>query len=236
MRFTPSLRSLLHQPGLRTADTGWPELIYRSAWEVEFDSGAFVSKPLGLDSVYNISYSYDGESFFFTRRKVLTDEENSRFYQAIRKGDAWEVVDISERDSIFASYAHQVKDGSIYFFQSKGESGSGLYRAQWNGSSFDPPEWLGAEISEPDTTSFSPFVAANESWMIYTVYYEDASMSNRNGFYLAKNIGGSWEKQHIEALPYGWNASTTPDRKYFIFTDGDDIYRCMVKDLGISFE
>ena len=219
---------------LRSVSEEWPASIYRQAWVT--NEGMSITLPLGLDSVYTISLAYDAGSLFFSRRTISAEGDRISFYRASGVPGNWQLTNITERDGISASYAHQVKDGSIYFFQYEGEEGTGLYRSQWNGQQFEPPIWLGDVLSPPGTTTFSPFVSADEDWMFFTTYYEEDGEAGRTGFYFARKVAGKWLKQKIKGLPYGWSASIGPANDYFYFTDGEDIYRCHIKDLGIDFD
>ena len=219
---------------LRSVSEEWPASIYRQAWVT--NEGMSITLPLGLDSVYTISLAYDAGSRFCSRRIISAEGDRISFYRASGVPGNWQLTNITERDGISASYAHQVKDGSIYFFQYEGEKGTGLYRSQWNGQQFEAPAWLGDDLSPPGTTTFSPFVSADEDWMFFTAYYEDDGESGRTGFYFARKVAGKWIKQQLPGLPYGWSASIDPASGYFYFTDGEDIYRCHIKDLGIDFD
>lgn len=220
---------------LRSVTNEWPALVYRQVWQLSFDN-VEEAQSLGLDSVYTISYAYDGSALFFTRRTVWEQGERIAFYEAKGQPGNWQITNISERDGIMASYAHQVKDGSLYFFQYNGPEGTGLYRSQWSGTHFEAPQWLGAELSPAKTTTFSPYVSPDEDWMIFTSYFEEDGEQGRTGFYFARKVAGRWQKQQIKGLPYGWNASLSANGQYLYFTDGSDVYRCLVKDLGIDFD
>ncbi|GEM_PF-3140604 len=217
----------------RSEAKDWPDTDYRKLYQIDLSDPKSEAMLLPFaDSVYNVSYGND-DSIFFTNRRNQGAQEYQQFFRAVYANGRYQVTNLTSE--ILASYAHQVKDGSIYYFQYDGKDGAGLYRAQFDGTQFLKPTWLGSELSEPKTTSFDAFVSADESWMIFTSYFEEDGETGRTGFYFAKKVNGNWTKSKIEGLPYGWGANVTPDLKYFIFTDGGDIYKCRLEDLNIDF-
>ena len=217
----------------RSEAEDWPETDFRKIYRIDLVREDSSAELLGFaDSVYNVSYG-NGNSIFYTNRRNQQAKGYQEFFKAEYSTGKYEVRNMTSE--IVASYAHQVADGSIYFFRYDGAEGAGLYRSQWNGKHFEAPIWLGEQLSELETTTFDAFVAPDESWMIFTSYFEQDGESGRTGFYFAENVRGKWLKSKIEGLPYGWGANVTPDFEFFIFTDGSDIYKCKLKDLNIDY-
>jgi len=218
---------------LRSQTDEWPGLVYRQVYSWALDSDQ-APAPLGLDSVYSVSMAADA-SLFLSRRLVNDSTDQVILYQAIPEAGGYQLVNLTERDGLQASYVHQVADGSLYFFQYKGREGTGIYRSQRRGKAFEQPVWQGATLSPPNTTAFSPFLCPDEKHMLLTIFYEEDGEAGRTGIYWARRTESGWEKEQIKNLAYGWSASIDPSGKYLYYTDGEDIYQVAVAALGLPF-
>ena len=219
---------------LRSQTREWPQQAYRSVYSIALTN---VDQPVvvGIDSVYTVSFGREGKSLFLSRRLVRQSGDEITLYEAKFTRGGWQLTNITARDGLQASYAHQVADGSLYLFQYDGSEGTGIYRAQWNGQQFGKPIWQGATLSPPKTTSFSPYVCPDESAMLLTIYYEEDGEKGRTGIYWAQKTEEGWKKHQIEGLPYGWGMNVDPQGRFLYYTDGEDILKVELETLNIPF-
>ena len=210
----------------------WPEMVNKKAYFLSLtNSKVRLANGPDIDSLYTISFGRQPKTFFVSRRAVLDSGDVETIYKAEYFDGAWHLTNLSKRYGIEGGYPFEVGDGSLYFFQYDGPEGTGLYRSQKQGEGFEKPQWLGNSISEPGSVTFGAFVAPDESWMVFTAYFEADGEQGRTGFYFAQKQNGQWVKRKLKGLPYGWGANITPDRKDFIFTDGNDLFRCALRDV-----
>jgi len=219
---------------LRSNSDEWPELVYREVYVLDMVEGV-QPKALGIDSVYTLSVGIDGESLFISRRIVRPADEEMMLFQARKRSQGWQLINLTERDGLKASYAQQVSDGSLYFFQYDGLNGTGIYRSQWNGKRFETPVWQGLALSPPYTTAFSPYVCPDEKEMLLTIFFEEDGEAGRTGIYHAKRTANGWQKLQIKSLPYGWSASIDPEWQWLYYTDGEDILKAGMAELDLPF-
>jgi hypothetical protein len=94
-------------------------------------------------------------------------------------------------------------------------------------------------LNTEEGTEFSPYVAKEKRFIIFTRYLEKGG--NRNGFYISLNTGTAenpiWATpQKISTLPYGWNPYFINNRTQFLYTDGDNIRSVPTSTLNIPYE
>ncbi len=116
------------------------------------------------------------------------------------------------------------KNGTLYF-ASNGERGKGghdIYKSILIDQEYQPPVNLGDSINSPDFES-CPFVAPDESYMIFNVFAGQKS-KRTSGLHISfKNANGEWgEAMNMGNVINEGNPSmfafVSPDRKYLFFS------------------
>ncbi|OEK02052.1 hypothetical protein BFP97_11200 [Roseivirga sp. 4D4] len=220
---------------LRSKSDDWPSSIYKHAYWASLETNEVQKLTSFGDSLYTISFGKDDRTILFSKRIVHQDGDQIVLYRAELDSGIWKTINLTERYGLKGSYAHEVADGSLYFYDFEGEKGSGIYRAQFLNPGFNEPQWQGDNISTKGTTAFDAWVAKHESWMIYSKYFEDTTEEMKSGFYHARKNDNGWQSARIDILPYGWGASLSMKSGYFYFTDGDDILQCPISSLNLPF-
>ncbi len=182
-----------------------------------------------LDTIYNGAISPSGNKIIFCRKHGDAFE----VWLAKKKGSSWiEIRNLTVSSGIQGGYFNWLDEERIYFYvpDNEGDIVLGLVKN-------DSLRIVNA-LDEINTsaTEFSPFVAKDRSFIIFTRYLEGDP--NQQGFFISKNMFTPEEPEwgvprKINALPYGWGAFISSDQQYFFYTDGNDIYSHLVSELDL---
>jgi hypothetical protein len=126
------------------------------------------------------------------------------------------------------------ESGSVYvthvLIQKKSFGVIGCYKR--TGDKYEDLKVLGNEINHADFSSAHPFIAADESYLIFDSQREGEA----SGLYISFNLGKeSWsmavslsEKLNTGKNAHDWYATVSPDGKYLFYSSGErgrsDIY------------
>lgn len=110
------------------------------------------------------------------------------------------------------------RNGSIYH-----RRGDDLFYAKFDDGKFLESVILGEEINSPYSEG-KPFIAPDESYLLFIRYGMPESMDGGRGLYISfKKKDGSWTVARNTNIP-GSLPKVTPDGKYFFFSRDKDIY------------
>jgi hypothetical protein len=157
------------------------------------------------------TYLPNGRKIYFMSNRPLTNAKSLiNTWVSEKVNDVWQAPTKLKLPP-FNKTIHAVtvaKSGNIYF--------SGLYKiASTNG------EYLSIEKLKPDIIGFHPFIALDESYLIF----------NRNSdlYIIYSKTDGTWTQpiklnNRINTPSQEGNAFVTPDGKYMFFSRGNDLY------------
>ncbi|WP_411894564.1 hypothetical protein [Winogradskyella sp. A2] len=183
-----------------------------------------------LGIIYNGTISPSGNKIIFCKRS----DDDLTIFLATKKDDQWtEIVDLTRTSGISGGYFHWINETQLCF-QSLENNGD-LILAELKENKLVITNELEA-LNTDRATEFSPFVAPNKDYIIFTRYLEDDD--NNQGFFVSYNDGSydnpKWRKPFkLEKLPYGWNPSVNASGKIFMYTDGNDIYKIKSKRINL---
>ena len=150
--------------------------------------------------------------------------EKERIWFAERAEDGWTKPRLID-DIILAHPVHWVfsfaQNGNLYFTsEMEGvRGGQDIYVARFNGETYLPPEDIGNAING-DGLDMAPFVAPDESYLIFTRSDKDTRKSDI--FISFKDSNGAWMKavsmgDEINSEANELCASVTPEGRYLFF-------------------
>lgn len=181
-------------------------------------------------------FSPDGSKMFFLSLRPIepggpTDKENMWFVERIPEG--WsEAKPVSALiNACDLHWLFSVADNGTIYFASPREGGFGandIYFSRLTGGEYEEPKNLGNVINTPDV-DHTPFIAPDESYLIFVSRGRTASSRGFQFFISYKNEDGSWKEpvaldQKINSLEFALCPAVTPDGKYMFFIARGDIY------------
>lgn len=131
-------------------------------------------------------------------------------------------------DNRFVMYLTSSANGNLYFTSmeegAKMEDG-GIYYSTNENERYESVQRMGASINFQGKWIAHPFIAPDESYIIYDG--EDESGYGENDLFISFNINGSWTKAYnlgpkINSDQTEMCASVSPDGEYLFFHRGDD--------------
>ena len=160
-------------------------------------------------------FSPDGQRIFYTS---LAD-----IYVSDRVGQTWSTpVKLGSPINTTAEEYHPTVtlDGALYFCSMRDNPDGDIYRSLYVNGNYTTVEKLNKKIPYP-YSAFDPFIAPDESYIIFTSIYpdgiglEDQYISyNKNGRWTnPKNLGPKINTNKIEYGSY-----ISPDKKYYFFS------------------
>ncbi len=181
-------------------------------------------------------FSPDGSKLFFLSFRPVkpggpTDKEN--MWVVERTASGWSaarpvspLINASDLHWLFSI----ANNGTIYF-SSPREGGFGandIYRSRLVNGEYKEPENLG-NIINSSGIDHTPFIAPDESYLIFVSRGRSGSSSDFQFYISYKNEDGSWLEpvdlgQKITTLGSGLCPAVTPDGKYMFFIGRGDIY------------
>lgn len=207
-----------------------------------------------------IAYSPDGNQLFFL---PLDTEKEKGLYYVTRQDETWsEPISmnlIARFPELKYLYGPSLTtNGTLYFFAHAEGSGTmngfGIYRSEFVDGTYAKPELLPAAINAVDALNWTPFIAPDESYLLFSsnrlneqqdiyISFRQSDGSWTDAYNLGPSINTNWG----ERFPY-----VSPDGKYLFFTRWvaqgnedimwvsseliDDIKMKLLMDRGLSYE
>ncbi|HEU4408480.1 MAG TPA: hypothetical protein VFS43_24675 [Polyangiaceae bacterium] len=131
------------------------------------------------------------------------------------------------------------RDGTLYFTSSRTEP-PGIYRAARLGEGYAEPERLPEPINRPDGYTSTPFVAPDESFLLFYFQTVGPKGVGQSDLYVSLRRGGGWSDPRplgpeVNTPEYGeFSPSLSPDGRYLFFARND--VRSYEPNLDIAWE
>jgi len=187
--------------------------------------------------------SNDGQKLYFAskRPKTLDEKEENDIWILNKTEQGW--GELAPIDKLIGYWTPSVtKNGTIYFLDIKiGYKGNcGIFRAESKNGEYSTPEFLPEQINQKDSQDWCPFIAPDESYLIFS--------SDREGGYGSGDLyicfrdeSGKWKKsinmgQSINSEKQERFPGVSPDGKYLFFTrwfDSPNLHDLYWIDAGI---
>lgn len=181
-------------------------------------------------------FSPDGNKLFFLSLRPIqpdgpTDKEN--MWVTERRPEGWSepkpvspLINACDLHWLFSI----ASNGTIYFASPR-EGGFGandIYCSRYVNGEYQEPENLG-EVINTSGVDHTPFIAPDESYLIFVSRGRSASSRDFQFYISYKNQDGSWREaidlgKEIDSLGSGLCPAITPDGKYMFFIGRGDIY------------
>jgi Tol biopolymer transport system component len=205
----------------------------------EAELASFYSNKSEKYSDYRIRLNPQGDKLYFNSDRPLsgdTTSSGSHQWYIQKNGDNWGQPILLEEpasDGIIVDVASS-KNGTLYFSLNKKDGkpeDEKIYFSTYQDGQYTTAQEMGTEINSSDQWTCCPFIAPDESYMIYdspregTFGWVDLYISfNKNGQWTKSyNLGPTVNSKYGEGL-----ATVSPDEKYLFFyrdLDGKgDIY------------
>jgi len=121
-------------------------------------------------------------------------------------------------------------NGTIYFASPSGNSygQNDIYSSRFVNGAYEEPKNLGSIINKTGV-DHTPFIAPDESYLIYVSSRESPSFADSKFHISYRNKDGFWVTpidlgQKINSIQYALCPAVTPDGKYMFLIGGGDIY------------
>ena len=212
-----------------TRGTDW---LQQFGFIAEKKNGIFVlpAKMDSMDTIYNGAISPSGNKILYSKRL----QESTEIWLIEKQEDNWSsAVNLSMTKGLEGGYFNWYDENEIYFYIPENEGDLVVGTLQ------NKELRILSRLDEFNTeaTEFSPFMAKDKSYFIFTRYAENDEA--RQGFFISYNEGVAVDPKwtmpvKIEALPYGWGAFVSADQKLLYYTDGVDIYNVQISKLNIK--
>jgi hypothetical protein len=182
----------------------------------------------GEYSTMDMCFSPDGSRLYFCsgRPNLWDSSSKTHIWYVDRLDNGWSEP-IIMGPPIYSPGCEQgqptfTKDGTMYFRQDPHGSFD-LYYSGYENGKYSKPVILGEAINTPYDEG-KPFIAPDESYLLFIRYGMPASIDGGRGLYISfKKEDGSWTPAKNTNI-YGSLPKFTPDGKYFFFSRGGDIY------------
>jgi len=181
----------------------------------------------GKYSTMDMNFSPDGNRLYFCsdRSNPWDSLSKTHIWYVDRLGKGWSEPKILS-PPIYSPQCEQgqptfTRDGTMYFRQNP-HGHFDLYYSGYESEKYSKPIILEEAINTPYDEG-KPFIAPNESYLLFIRYGMSASMDGGRGLYISfKREDGSWTPAKNTNI-YGSLPKLTPDGKYFFFSRGGDI-------------
>ncbi|MTI30243.1 PD40 domain-containing protein [Xanthovirga aplysinae] len=188
--------------------------------------------------------SPDANHFFFgSNRKGSIGEFD--IWLAKRSGKGWgtpyrlgEVIN-SEYNEYLPSVA---ANGNLYFESTRpsrfGDKQTDLYVSKYVNGRYKTAELLGEEINTSNVNDESPFIAPDESYLIFARNRDYNNNDWIGELFISYHRNGVWtDAQQIllnDPSRFKYSPYVSPDKKYLFYSDGKDIKQVEVKAVGLE--
>jgi Tol biopolymer transport system component len=176
--------------------------------------------------------SPDGRRLFFLSRRPAREggaaREDFDIFYVERRGSGWgEPVHVAAASGPDAEhYASPAADGTLYIAAVRPDSrGRGdVYRVPFRDGAYGEPERLGPEVNSPDHHDTTPYVAPDQSYLIFSSWGRPDGRGSGGDLYVsfrrpdggwtpARNLGPLVNSARTEYCPV-----VSPDGRYLYFT------------------
>ncbi len=180
-----------------------------------------VTAPFIIEKSFNSLFYNSDSIILFKAKSERYDEQVSTLWKVERENGEWGVP--FELSSVFDGLGMGVsvtKSGSIYF--TVFESGTfNIYKSELINGKYSERIALSKEINASDCANWQPFIASDESYLIFGRYVGEPKKGISNLFISYKKQDGTWD----EAINMGETINETnamwpyvsPDGKYLFF-------------------
>jgi tetratricopeptide (TPR) repeat protein len=194
---------------------------------------------------WDFNLAPDGKRLYFTSHRPLSGEggpsDNSDIWAVTRTDSGWSVPESlgpPVNTSGYEGHPSITRDGTLYYHHSKKEvENYDIYFSRLvNGRYVEPMKF--ADESGGDYDDYDPFIAPDESYIIFCSTDRSPKNAETNFFISFRRKDGSWTtaKNMGEKIKFrGSCPSVSPDGKYFFFTSYRPIKRTFSK-IPISYE
>ncbi|MDA3942620.1 MAG: hypothetical protein PF694_03640 [Bacteroidetes bacterium] len=219
--FSPDGNTVFWQSNLRHPENETEIFLWTMHREDSLWSAPEISPYGGMPA-----YSPDGNQLFFL---PLDTEKEKGLYYITRQDESWsEPISmnlIARFPELKYLYAPSLTtNGTLYFFANAEGSGTmngfGIYRSEFVDGTYAKPELLPAAINTVDALNWTPFIAPDESYLLFSSNrlneQQDIYISFRQSdgtWSDAYNLGTTINTDRGERFPY-----VSPDGKYLFFT------------------
>lgn len=205
----------------------WPTRITQY---VQYKDGAWTAPDTATfsaaQSVDEVIFSPNGNRVYFYAY-LPGSSANAELYYSEKVGDAWGAPVIMGTPPNSTSdewHPCVVSDGSIYFINGSGK----VCRSQYSNGSYQAKVLLSTVINDASNSYRDPYVAPDESYIIFTSY-KAGGFGNADLYISFKKADGTWTTAQnfgntINTTVDENSADITPDGKYMTFDRNGDIY------------
>ncbi|MNO52977.1 Protein TolB [compost metagenome] len=189
--------------------------------------------------------SPDGKRLYF-RSDRTTDKEPSfkrisRIWYVEREGDDWGKPQYTTLPN--GNFSVAANHNAYVAVPNSTFTGEVIYLFKWKDGKYEKPEKLSSAINHPDYFNVSPYIAPDESFLIFSRYTREPETYV---MYISYNRDGEWseaEKLNESVNESGYFSTfgiVSPDRKYLIWSKGTsedlDIYQMDLSESGIKLD
>ena len=186
---------------------------------------------------FHIRFSPKGDRLYFGSTRPLNDTAKSsglHQWYVEKKANGWgqpiPFLNTPFTDR-FVMCTTPAANGNLYFTsKEKGQKlkDEGIYYAVNKGDHYTPAKKMGKAINYPGTWIAHPYVAPDESYIIYDA--ERTSEYENGDLYISFNQNGTWSKSYslgpkINTKIGEGAATVSPDGKYLFFSRGSEKVR-----------
>lgn len=196
-------------------------VLSEGVWKVE----AIVS----IGKVYNLAISPDGESVFYSK-----SEGKKRTLMRVRlENGRWSTPEnLTEKFGVKGSYPNLDSNGNLYFFDSDGSRGPGIYKSVGLREGFAKPEPV--FLSE-NATTFDPYTENGSSILVTRCFDDTCESGMTNGIWeISFDSKGKKFERKLTAIPYAWGGQPIKSLGLFVYTDGNDILAIPLREAGLT--
>jgi hypothetical protein len=175
----------------------------------------------------------DGKRLYFASRRSVDGRvhRDRDIWFADRTSSGWSAprrLPSPVNSDADESYPVIVRDGSLYFTSSPRDSTAhnlDIYRAQWLGDHFAPPEELSGDSDRVDGR-VQAYVSPDESFMVFVAFRDDdtkteAGIYSPGDLYVSERVNGAWPRGRHLPAPIN---SAAGERAPMVSADGRSLY------------
>lgn len=176
----------------------------------------------------DVSFSADGNRMFFVSTRPVGDgpvREDTDLWVLERERGRWgsprHLPELSSPG--YEWFPSLTRDGTLYFGSERpgGKGKSDLWRAEWKGDRFGPPENLGETINTPDQ-EIEAYVAPDESYLIFAAKGRNEGKGEYDLF-VTWRCAGKWTSPRplgagVNSAGWDFGPRISPDGRYLFFT------------------
>ena len=216
--FTPDGKEIYWSVIRRSNDSTFQHIMFS-----EFKNDLWTTPRLAPFSSYKFYeggpvISSDGKRLYIYRGMPAAPGGNARVINILcytREGNDW-VNPVNLGEGVFHSVT---KTGTIYYTSIK----NGISRRAYKNNSYSKPEVLNEQINLPGTMNWTPFIAPDESYLIFSSNRKGSKDDYGDLYISFRNSDGSWTNpvnlgEQINSNRQERFPAVSPDGKYLFFT------------------